>query len=303
MTDIWLPGWPRVPLPGMPGKAYQFTHNPKGCLHTTEGSSIAGARAAYAPYPPHLIYDWRIRTGEQHVPLNRAAYSASDGNDDDYMIQIELVGFAADTRHWPDEALRNVATDVIAPLEKYFGIPRNICSHGFRDGADGIYPYISTPQSPIRIGWQSLRDFSGWLGHQHLPSPDNHWDPGALNVARILSFLDAPQEDDMPFGVPNPVQWEPGTEKWGVLAVPPVGGSMSVGSSGEAWFHMRCPNRPVKVHGVWYVHHNGSLLKEIPEFELKQDTYWTEKLPEGCSQVSVKYTGEVPIGATLETRA
>jgi hypothetical protein len=162
-------------------------------MHTTEGGSISGAMSAYAPYPPHLIYDWRNRRGVQHVRLDRAAYSAMDGNDDDYMIQVELVGFAAETRNWPEEALRNVAIDVVAPLEQYFKIPRRIIWHGFKDGRDGIT--LAVANSPIRLDWAQLRDFSGWLGHQHLPSPDTHWDPGALPMARIFSYLT--EEPDM----------------------------------------------------------------------------------------------------------
>lgn len=194
MADIWLSGFTRVLLgSGVRGKPYQYTHNPKGCLHTTEGTGIAGARAAYAPYPPHLIYDWRTRKGEQHVPLNLASYSAMDGNDDDYMIQVELVGFARETRSWPEEALRNIAQDVVAPLEQAFGIPRQAIWEGFKDERDGMV--LASASSPIRITAAELRDFSGWLGHQHLPAPDSHWDPGALPLARIFSFLS--QEDDM----------------------------------------------------------------------------------------------------------
>jgi hypothetical protein len=194
---MWLPGYERHEYPGLAGKPYQFTHNPKGCMHTTEGGSIAGAMSAYAPYPPHLIYDWRNRRGVQHVRLDRAAYSAMDGNDDDYMIQVELVGFAAETRTWPEQALRNIAADVVAPLERLFKIPRRIIWHGFKDSRDGVRPYISSAESPIRLNWTQLRDFSGWLGHQHLPSPDTHWDPGALPMARILGFL-SEEDDDMP---------------------------------------------------------------------------------------------------------
>lgn len=192
---MWLPGYERHEYPGLAGKPYQFTHNPKGCMHTTEGGSIAGAMSAYAPYPPHLIYDWRNRRGVQHVRLDRASYSAMDGNDDDYMIQVELVGFAAETRFWPEQALRNIAADVVAPLEQYFKIPRRLIWHGFKDGRDGIV--LAAPNSPIRLNWVQLRDFAGWLGHQHLPAPDDHWDPGALPVQRILNYLtqEAPDMD------------------------------------------------------------------------------------------------------------
>lgn len=185
---IWIPGWSRHEF-NLRGKPYQYTHNPKGLVHTTEGSSIAGALAAYAPYPPHGIYDWRTREKLQHISLDLASYSAMDGSDDDYMVQIEFVGKAAETRNWPDEAWRNIAEDVFKPLEDLFGIPRVEIWHGFKDGGDGIYPYISTAESPIRISPTQLRDFSGWLGHQHLPAPDNHWDPGRFQIQKVFHFM------------------------------------------------------------------------------------------------------------------
>lgn len=195
MAD-WLPGWTRH-LFNLRGKPYQFTHNPKGCLHTTEGGSIAGALAAYAPYPPHGIYNWRTREKLQHVPLSLASYSAMDGNDDDYMVQIELVGFAAESRFWPDEAWRNIAEDVLKPLEDHFGVPRRALD--FKDARDGITPYISSAQSPIRITPTQLRDYSGWLGHQHLCAPDDHWDPGAIQIVKAFAYMDPKEdEDDMP---------------------------------------------------------------------------------------------------------
>lgn len=188
MAD-WLPGWERYEYRNLGGKTYQFTHNPKGCIHTTEGSSIAGALKAYAPYPPHGIYDPRNREKLQHVALNRASYSAMDGNDDDYMVQIEIVGYAAESRNWPDEWYRNIAEDVFKPLEDHFGIPRIGIWKGFADGADGINPPPATSISPLRLTWDQLRDFSGWLGHQHLPAPDTHWDPGHLQIEKIFSFM------------------------------------------------------------------------------------------------------------------
>ena len=202
MADIWLPGYRRH-LFSLRGKPYQFTHNPKGCLHTTEGGSIAGALSAYAPYPPHLIYDWRSREKVQHIPLNLAAYSAMDGSDDDYMVQVELVGFAAESRNWPEQALRNIAEDVLFHIEQASGVPRKAIWHGFKDARDGISPPLASTSSPIRINPTQLRDFSGWLGHQHLPAPDEHWDPGALPIQRIFNYMQE-GEDEMSWDTPIP---------------------------------------------------------------------------------------------------
>lgn len=185
VNKIWIPGWEKILLP-LRGKNYQYVVNPKGCLHTTEGTSIEGAIAAYKPYPPHGIYDWRNRRGVQHIGLDLASYSAMDGNDDDFMVQIELVGFAHDTRNWPDQAYRNIAQDVIAPLADAFGIPGVGIWERWLDDTDGVT--IASPSSPIRITSTELRDFSGWLGHQHLPAPDEHWDPGALDIKRLIKY-------------------------------------------------------------------------------------------------------------------
>lgn len=188
-----LPGYTHVDL-GLDGKPFEYTHNPKGLLHSTEGTSLAGAEQAMRNYPSHLGYDYRTRDKRQYISLDRAAYSAMDESDNDPIYQVELVGFAATMRDLPDWALRNIAEDVIRPLQDAVGIPDIVIPSGFKDGRDGIVPYISTPQSPIRISYAQLRAFSGWLGHQHLPSPDSHWDPGAINIWRLLEIAG---EDDM----------------------------------------------------------------------------------------------------------
>lgn len=190
---IWLPGYERVDL-GLSGKPFEYTHNPKGLLHSTEGGSLAGAESAMRAYPSHLGYDWRSREKHQYISLDRAAYSAMDESDNDPIYQVELVGYAEQMRFLPDEALRNIAEDVVKPLMDTVGIPAIVIPVGFKDGRDQIYPYLATPQSPIRLSYAGLRAFSGWLGHQHLPAPDDHWDPGAINIYRILEFAG---ENDM----------------------------------------------------------------------------------------------------------
>jgi hypothetical protein len=199
---LWLPGWTRVNL-GLSGKPFEYTHNPKGLLHSTEGTSLAGAESAMRNYPSHLGYDYRTRQKHQYISLDLAAYSAMDQSDDDPIYQVELVGFAKDMRYLPDWALRNIAEDVIKPLADTVGIPARIIGSGFKDGLDGIYPYIASAESPIRLSYTQLRAFSGWLGHQHLPAPDNHWDPGAINMARLLEL--AYGEDDWMADIREPV--------------------------------------------------------------------------------------------------
>lgn len=184
---IWLPGYKRVDL-GLHGKPFEYLYNPKGLLHRTEGTGLAGAEEAMRAYPSHLGYDPWTRAKHQYISLDLAAYSAMDQSDDDPIYQVEIVGFSKDSRFMPEWMLANIAEDVIKPLADTVGIPPIMIGRGFKDGLDGVYPYLASPQSPQRITYAELRAFSGWLGHQHLPAPDDHWDPGAINMARLIEL-------------------------------------------------------------------------------------------------------------------
>jgi hypothetical protein len=41
-----------------------------------------------------------------------------------------------------------------------------------------------TPRN--RMSVEEWKVFSGWCGHQHVPS-ESHWDPGAINISQLLS--------------------------------------------------------------------------------------------------------------------
>lgn len=191
--SILLPGYEQMPLAGVPGFAYDEYDDPKALLHSTEGTSIEGAVSAYRAYPPHLIVDPWKRRKVQHISLDRAAYALWNGDaDDSRCIQVEIVGFAGQSHTWPDEVLRWLGTEVARPLHEYAGVPYVVVWKGFR--RDGEMPYaLADADSPLRLTQTELDSFSGFLGHQHVPG-DSHWDPGGLNVARILQHA---QEEDV----------------------------------------------------------------------------------------------------------
>jgi hypothetical protein len=198
MADLWVPGLTRVNL-GLRGGPYDDTRKPKAVWHTTEGNSIAGARRAFAECPPHICYDARHRTGEQYVPLNRHSYSLRGAeSDDEYCIQVELVGHAGQTHTWPEERLRNIGVDLIRPLRELVGIPDVVVWHGFVSEAEANRRgfRLATARSPIRLTSGQLREFTGHLAHQHAPPPDEHWDVGGLNITRAIQL--SHEEDDMP---------------------------------------------------------------------------------------------------------
>lgn len=198
MVMAFLPGFAYKDL-GPDGGVYDETGHPKACVHTTEGSSLAGAEAAYKNYPPHIGYDPRIRDRRQYVRLDRHSYAfKKDESDDEFVVQIEVVGFAAQTHAWPDQLYFNFAEDILVPLTQALGIP--MVAPRFYGADEGIV--LASQNSPIRFTDAQLRNFAGWFGHQHAPAPDVHWDPGRFRIATAFSRaaqILAPPQDLIPF--------------------------------------------------------------------------------------------------------
>lgn len=189
MTDIRLPGFTHIDL-GWAGGPYDEMAHPKLCWHTTEGATLAGAERAFRLFPPHIGVDPRTGERHQYVPLNRHSYAlAGSESDDEYVIQVEVVGFARQSHTWPDEVLSWLGRHVVRPIRDAVGVPDTVISHGFRREGGGIV--LASSQSPIRISLAQLRAFSGHLGHQHMPAPNSHWDPGGLPIHRILAHAGA----------------------------------------------------------------------------------------------------------------
>lgn len=198
----WLPGFARVPI----GSSWPTHQAPvtKLVLHSTEGSSIAGAEAAYRArgVPPHVTYDPVSRVGHQHGPLDRASSSLWHV-DRSGVIQVELVGFAVEAPSWPDEALRVIAADLVVPILRACpGIPL--------ETPVVWLPYpASYGRSSARLTFAEWEAVAGIVGHSHAPARPRPWplsktnahgDPGALNVARIIAHA----RQDLPAPTPDP---------------------------------------------------------------------------------------------------
>lgn len=197
MAPVVVPGFEFKDI-GPDGGKWTETDDPKLELHTTEGGSVAGAESAMKKYPSHFCVSYEEKLRRQYVSLDKSAY-ANKNNDTARLYQVEIVGKAAETRNWSDDKLKWLGEEVFRPIMDATGVPPVIIHKGFHDGTEGIKPYISTASSPLRISTAELFSFSGILGHQHMPSPDSHWDPGALNVAKILKYAypdEAAKEDE-----------------------------------------------------------------------------------------------------------
>lgn len=201
MVEPYLPGAVFIDL-GPDGGSYDELAHPKGCIHTTEGSTLAGAESAFRSYPPHIGYDPSTRVVHQYVRLDRCSYAFKGAeSDDEFVIQVEIVGFANATHTWSDQAYRNVGEDIIAPLRRIVGIPNNYLQ--FHGEGEGII--LASPDSPIRLSDSGFRSYSGWLGHQHVPAPDSHWDPGRFKIDLALRYSeDNDMELNEPSAVPKP---------------------------------------------------------------------------------------------------
>ena len=179
---VWLPGYTVIEL-GPSGGPYDTHDNPKLVWHTTEGSSLAGAETAFAPYPPHLGVDPRTGEKHQYISLDRSAYSLGHSDaEDSWAIQVEVVGYAGQSHTWGADILDWLGIHVAAPVAHAVGVPPvHLVFYGEDDGI-----ILASPDSPIRMSLGQWDSFAGHVGHQHCPG-DDHWDPGRLDVGAILT--------------------------------------------------------------------------------------------------------------------
>jgi hypothetical protein len=157
-------------------------------LHSTEGSSWPGYSGG--GNAPHFTVDPRAHQARQHFPLSsaaRALVAPSDGTHTNTggAIQFEIIGTCVPDSPLPsvldldDEALGYLA-GLMRAVADTTGIPLTTSVLW------GPYPasYGATPQRLTPDQWAT---HTGVVGHQHVPGND-HGDPGALNIGRILAL-------------------------------------------------------------------------------------------------------------------
>ena len=191
MADLWLPDRPGEPsarrIAGNDAGSYRPFSTWSFLLHTTEGSSLAGAVAAYRQHNswPHLTFDPVAADLAQHVPFNRPARAlrnASGGVETNRyrVIQLEIVGFAAESHTWPDL--------VLSRLGHLLARVRELCPfdldapYRFLGQGDGT---LATTTAKQRMTFAQWYRFRGICGHQHAPE-NTHWDPGRIDIAKII---------------------------------------------------------------------------------------------------------------------
>lgn len=172
----------------------------KFLIHTTEGTSIAGAISAYRANNswPHATIDCRIGRTYRicgHLDLDVPARSLRNQaggvqTNRDGVLQVEVVGSASR----PSEIdWAWFGKNVLGPWCRLKGVPLT-----------STVPWVPYPasygekaaQRLTAPGWTAYR---GVLGHQHCPE-NSHGDPGAIPIVTTLAAAGSalPEEDDMP---------------------------------------------------------------------------------------------------------
>ena len=157
------------------GGGWKITH------HTTEGTTAAGAIAAYRQFGgwPHFTAEWtggRLRLF-QHLPLEVAARALVNPPDRwetnrARTIQIEHVGFARATGRWSVARYAAIGS-VCRWVEQRTGCPRRVMR-----GVSFSHPH--------RLSGRSFQVGAGHHGHVHVPGND-HTDPGrGFRIALVL---------------------------------------------------------------------------------------------------------------------
>lgn len=147
--------------------------DPKGILHTTEGSGDATETLDTNGDHPHFQVE---RSGRitQYIAVSEAAKALKHTGVETnraHALQIEVCGFAAHPGDWP--AVQKAAVrKVMRFIEANAGVER--ASH---------VPFVA--DSSQRLSDSAWIAAKGWLGHQHVPDND-HWDPGAIDIDALL---------------------------------------------------------------------------------------------------------------------
>lgn len=141
----------------------------------------------------HFVVDpgnWRRA---QLLPVTRAACAlerrGSTHTNGVLSIQTEICGFSATAHTWNDNVLLFLARHavdarlgVLEAMGKTFAQEVHVTFYG-QDAGFTLASYNARQ----RLQGEEWRAIAGHVGHQHVPG-NAHWDPGKLNVARIVEL-------------------------------------------------------------------------------------------------------------------
>jgi len=186
---VWLEGAHRT-FPGNNAGPMNLSGASRILLHSTEGGSIDGAVSAYIKNNswPTFTVDIFRRVIQEHLPMEVGARSLRNLSEDpgptntegDYLVQIEIVGFAENPDSQADvEGWKWFGRNVIGPVARAIGAPLTStvrwvpypASYGYGQGQ--------------RLEDAAFKSYQGVFGHEHADE-NVHGDPGAIPIQTIL---------------------------------------------------------------------------------------------------------------------
>ena len=171
-----------------------------GVLHTTEGEWDGSLAVFKQHYAPHFLLGMDKTQGKvriaQLVQVGTIGAALVTHNWL-ALIQVEMIGYSKETLWRPDDGTAEAVAALMAVCKAEYGIPLT------RPWADGVYG-MARANDPHRAEGKFGR-VAGWYGHGDAPSPDSHWDPGALEWSHLFELAGAiPEASAAPTAPPPP---------------------------------------------------------------------------------------------------
>lgn len=156
-----------------------------GVLHTTEGPTVEGALAIFRQhYAPHFLVGLDAHRQVRVLQLVQVGTIGAALVTHNWLaiVQVEMVGFSKETLWRPDDGTAEALASLMAVCKREYGIP---LAHPWADGDFG-----RAGDNPHRHAGK-FGVAAGWYAHGDCPSPDTHWDVGALEWSSLLDRASA----------------------------------------------------------------------------------------------------------------
>lgn len=205
MTDVpaYFPGAVRRMLGEAPGQ-WSGHGEVKLVVHTTETSGLPD----YDPdddditgeLAPHLTYMPKTREFVQDYRMNRPSESLRTF-DDDQVWQLEIACYSQRSitigrpwRIWVGDLKHHHYEDIATLpiwLSKFVDLK-------FQWPGRQALSYAEANAPGFRFSADEFWNYGGLLGHQHTPSPNTHWDPGAFNWNLLMEIINTEGDEMLP---------------------------------------------------------------------------------------------------------
>lgn len=184
----------QIPCPAFTGQVARLDVPRAGVLHTTEGGWDGSMGVFHVHYAPQFLvgvnahYHAAKRANSAVAPSGDVEIAqlvpvgiigaALVHNNNLALVQIETVAYSKETPWIFDDATLDALASLMAACKEEYGIPLT------RPWPDDVWG---------RAGKTSHRNdghfgrTAGWFAHGDVPTPENHWDCGALEWSKVFA--------------------------------------------------------------------------------------------------------------------